>query len=153
MTYKLACELSNRFAAVAAVSGGFFHSNKQDCDPSLPIPLLQIRGTDDQIVPVNGSPYYPSSDITLDYFSEKNDCLQVDTIELADLVASDGSTVTKTSYTDCIGQNEIVYFKITGGGHTWPGVEFVVGERFGNRNMDINASNEILNFFDNFTLN
>jgi polyhydroxybutyrate depolymerase len=117
-----------------------------------PMPLLQLYGTNDFIVNINGSEFYLSADSALNYWADVNTCLQVDTIQLTDLIISDGSTVTKVTYSDCNEQSEVVYLKIENGGHQWPGASYeIIG--WGNRNMDINTGNEILNFFNNFTLN
>ncbi len=51
LTSRLACDLSDRIAAVATVAATMFYD---DCEPGRPVPLLAIHGTDDQIVPFTG---------------------------------------------------------------------------------------------------
>jgi polyhydroxybutyrate depolymerase len=51
MGYRLACELSDRLAAVAVAAPPGL---SEDCDPSRAIPLLHIIGTDDDRVPIDG---------------------------------------------------------------------------------------------------
>ena len=62
---------------------------------------------------------------------------------------TDGSTVERQTYE--VGANNVLveHFKVTGGGHTWPGT-FLNG--FGT-NQDINASLEIWNFLAQYKLN
>jgi len=52
MAARLACELSDRFAGVAPVAGGY--RSLPPCHPSRPLPVLEIHGTGDQVVPYGG---------------------------------------------------------------------------------------------------
>jgi polyhydroxybutyrate depolymerase len=51
MGYRVACELSDRVAAVAVAAPPGL---TDDCDPSRAIPLLHMIGTDDDRVPIDG---------------------------------------------------------------------------------------------------
>jgi polyhydroxybutyrate depolymerase len=51
MAYRLACELSDRIAAVGLQSGGF---GLLTCAPKHPVSLLHIHGTADTNVPIDG---------------------------------------------------------------------------------------------------
>ena len=53
MSYKLACE-SNRFAAIASVTGSMTGQMQNNCSPIKPIPVMEIHGTADPTVPYNG---------------------------------------------------------------------------------------------------
>ena len=55
MTYLLACELSERIAAVGSVSGAYLYP-LEDCQPERPVPLIAFHGTADPIVPFIGGP-------------------------------------------------------------------------------------------------
>ena len=50
MTARLACELSDRLAGAAPVAGGY--RALPPCHPDRPLPILEIHGTGDQVVPV-----------------------------------------------------------------------------------------------------
>lgn len=50
MVHRLACELSDRFTAVAALHATL----RGRCKPSRPVSVLQIVGTDDGVLPVGG---------------------------------------------------------------------------------------------------
>jgi polyhydroxybutyrate depolymerase len=54
MAARLACELSERLAGVAAVAGGY--KALPPCRPERPLPVLEIHGTGDQVVPYGGKP-------------------------------------------------------------------------------------------------
>jgi polyhydroxybutyrate depolymerase len=51
LVYQLGCVLSDRFAAIAVVSGTM---TTQHCNPAHPVSLLHIHGTADQRVPFQG---------------------------------------------------------------------------------------------------
>ncbi len=53
LTSLVACRLSDRVAAVAAVAGLLLPA---DCDPTRPVPVLAIHGTDDRHVSFDGAP-------------------------------------------------------------------------------------------------
>src|SRR4051812_18987499 len=51
---RVGCELADRMAAIAPVAGGY--SALGPCAPSRPLPVLEIHGTRDQVVPYGGKP-------------------------------------------------------------------------------------------------
>ena len=86
LCYRLACELSHRFAAIApnACSHMYF-----PCNPTNKIPVISFHSKVDPIVPytggMGGAPplttlYFPSQDSTMTLWSQKNDCQSIDTI-------------------------------------------------------------------------
>jgi polyhydroxybutyrate depolymerase len=54
MTARLACELSDRLAGAAPVAGGY--RALPPCHPARRLPVLEIHGTGDQVVPYGGLP-------------------------------------------------------------------------------------------------
>jgi polyhydroxybutyrate depolymerase len=52
-TARLGCELADRIAAVAPVAGGYDPLKR--CNPGRPLPLLEIHGTKDHVVPYGGT--------------------------------------------------------------------------------------------------
>jgi polyhydroxybutyrate depolymerase len=50
------------------------------------------------------------------------------------------------SYAKCADHLDVELFRIEGGGHTWPGA--IAVERLGVTTTSINATHEILDFFD-----
>jgi polyhydroxybutyrate depolymerase len=51
-TARLGCEMADRLAAIAPVAGGY--APLGPCHPSRPLPVLEIHGTRDQVVPYGG---------------------------------------------------------------------------------------------------
>jgi len=151
--YRIACELSNRIAAFASVSGLMTDSALTFCHSSRDIPILQFHGTKDPIVKYNGIKHQSLSvEQTLNVWIMRNHCITPgDTIHMPNICLSDHSTVDLIKYTSCSNGSEIWFYKIYGGGHTWPGggKQFIL---MGNKNMDINGSQVVWDFFKRFTL-
>jgi polyhydroxybutyrate depolymerase len=140
MAYRLACELSNRIAAIASVTGlqAFF-----PCNPPKPVPVLDMHGTADPVVP------YVGVASTISFWVEHNGCPQEPVItDLPDINQTDSSTVTTSYYGSCNNSTEVILYTIKNGEHSWPGSIIMLGVT----NKDINASNEIWNFFRKFNL-
>ncbi len=149
MSHRLACELGNRIAAIAAVSGTMSDAAFKACKPSRAIPVMQIHGTSDLVVSYGGGISNVSVDNTLKFWSGQNQCASGSkTVNLPDKV-SEGSTVERIEYAPCNAGTEVVHLKVNSGGHSWPGSS---GSGVGNTNMDISASMEIWKFFNRFTL-
>ena len=70
MSYQLACELSDRIAAIASVTGsmniGWFNS----CNPNHPIPVMEIHGDSDLTVSYNASSFTESMPDILDFLGK-----------------------------------------------------------------------------------
>jgi polyhydroxybutyrate depolymerase len=150
MCHKLACELGNKVAAIADVSGSITTPEYMSCAPSRAVPVMEIHGTADATVPYTGStdPASPSVDIdTVMKFSANIDgCnpVPVHTPLPHNVNTTDGSSVDHYVYTGGLQGATCELYKINGGGHIdWP------GEGSGNNN-DFNASQAIWNFFNNY---
>lgn len=140
MSYRLACELSDRIAAIASVTGLLVTN---PCEPPRPFPVLQMHGTADAIVP------YAFVPTTIDFWTAFNNCPEDPVItELPDIDTTDQSTVTVSYYGLCDDFTEVILYTINGGEHTWPGATILIGIT----NQDIDGSVEIWNFFTRYTL-
>ena len=151
MSYKLACQLSHRIAAIASVGGVISSGTANNCNPQHTMPVLQIHGTADGIVSPYGTTDWYSVDQTLSYWTDFNDCVQVNTVLLLDLDPTDGCTVKKITYSNCSDESNVIFYKVINGGHSWPGAAADYSWA-GNKTNDINAGVEILNFFKNYEL-
>ena len=60
MSYRLACELSDKITAIAPVDGNMPLYILPGCSPSRPISVLAINSTDDPLVPYNGGEIHGS---------------------------------------------------------------------------------------------
>jgi polyhydroxybutyrate depolymerase len=149
MSFHLACNLSNKIAAVASVTGSMSSFTYTNCNPSHPTPVLQIHGTADPTVPYAGSSFGQSIDNVMSYWAAFNNCQLVgDTTALANISTNDGSTVSRIVYDmgDCNASAELL--KLQGAGHTWAGSSI----NLNGTNYDINASVEVWQFLSRYSL-
>jgi polyhydroxybutyrate depolymerase len=152
-TYRIACEMSDRIAAVASVSGLMSDSTLVHCNLKRNIPILHIHGTDDYVMHYSGMHQANGVEALLKIWTLKDQCVQKpDTIQIPNRDKTDHSTVQLIKYKECAGKSEVWFYKITNGGHAWPGG----GNKFrilGRKNNDFNGSQAIWDFFKKFTLN
>ena len=150
MSFLLACQLSEKIAAVASVTGSMTQDTFNDCNAQLPTPVLQIHGTEDDVVLYNENNLsLPIPDV-ISYWVDHNNCETTPTTTtLPDVDVSDVSTIEYSVYED--GDNGITteHMKVIGGGHTWPGSIL----NSAGTNQDIDASMEIWLFFSRYDIN
>lgn len=145
MSYRLACELENKIAAVASVTGSMTDSMQYYCQNIRPVSVMEIHGTADPTVPYNGSAVFTSVDENLNFWKGRNNCPGTAlTQDLPDIDPLDGATVTKIYFPVCDDSTELITYKINGGAHTWPGASLIIGVT----TQDLNASAEIIKFFN-----
>lgn len=154
MAYRLACEAPDTFKAVAGVAAGVFTMAVQNCDQ--PIPVLFIQGSEDQIIPwdgtILGGQYVGlSAADSLSFWAQLNGCnTQTDAViqtDIPDTDEDDNSTVKLISLTNCAESTQVQFYAVVGGGHTWPGRPFDVEMELGALNMDIDATQVIWDWF------
>ena len=92
MSYTLACNKSDIFSAIASITGTMSGHDWNNCDPEKPIPVLQISGTDDYVVPMDGSMSAaggwggaPDINKIIDYWSNLNSCNKNEIIRIANV--------------------------------------------------------------------
>ncbi|CAN5251437.1 hypothetical protein BH09BAC5_BH09BAC5_05490 [soil metagenome] len=150
MSYDLAYLLSNRIAAIASVAGDMIYSHLNACAPYHPTPIMQIHGTADATVSYTGDAYFEPIDTLVKFWVNFNHCNPVPVVtNLPDINTSDGCTATHYVYTGGDSGSTVEFYKINGGGHSWPGANFNINIT----NMDFNASVEIWRFFRQYKLN
>lgn len=149
MSYELACQLGDRIAAIASVTGSMTPETFENCNPTHPTPIMEIHGTADLVVSYEGSSFSKPISEVMDYWIGFNNCITSPKVtEIADTDLNDASSATHFVYKDCDNNITNEHFKITGGDHSWPGA-FIGGA---GTNRDMNASEEIWKFFSRHTL-
>jgi len=77
MAHRMACNQSDRIAAIVSLSG-MTYSNPKSCKPTSPVSVLQIHGTNDAVISYTGgylfSSAYPSARKTIDLWGKINEC-------------------------------------------------------------------------------
>lgn len=119
MSYRLACELSDRIAAIAPVAGS---QSLTVCNPESPVPIIHFHSYLDGSVPYLGgigdgiSDHYNSPlDSVLETWAGKNGC------QSGKMILQDDLEVTKYQWTDCDCSADIEWYLTKDGGHSWPG--------------------------------
>ena len=147
MSYTLGCERSDTFKAIASITGTMSGYDWRNCNPGK-VPVLQISGTNDMVVPMDGSMSSaggwggaPHIEKIMTYWSNINECNKTKSENVLNADNSDNSYVKLDKKTDCYSNHEVWLYTVYGGGHTWPGA-------WGN--MDISASEEIWKFFSRY---
>lgn len=148
ISHRLACEVSDRIAAVAPVAG-VLGIPSEKCNPSRPVPVLQFHGTADPMVPYGGgTPLVPQLGVglvfrsvaeTLDHWRTRNGC---STFEKTFYQHGDTTCV---EWPDCSGGVRTALCTIEGGGHTWPGGIPIPA---GKTSTDVDATATMLDFFE-----
>lgn len=131
MVYRLACEMSDVFSAVASVAGT---DNTRSCHPKYPVSVLHIHASNDTRVPFTGGtgPY------TSDKSKFKSFTSVADTI--AKWVQIDGCTTPSRRilekngaycdvYSPCQGNTQVELCVTETGDHSWPGGVKPSGEK------------------------
>lgn len=138
LSHRLACELSDRIAAIAPVAGVV---GVPTCNPKRAIPVMQFHGTQDTLVPFNGNPTYPAVPETMAKWAERNKC----TDQPRETFKKDD--VTCTTQSACEAGAEVTLCKVEGGGHTWPGATDAAGGFLGKTTKAIVATDAMWDFF------
>lgn len=119
----LACELSDRIAAVAPVAAAFYGTGHPDCAPERPVPVIEFHGTDDVTIPYVGDVDrgLPAVPHWVGEWAGRNGCATGPGVE------STADDVTTYRWTDCAAGAEVTHVAVLGGGHTWPGADSYSG--------------------------
>jgi polyhydroxybutyrate depolymerase len=153
MSYRLACEMADRIAAIGTV-GGTLGTNIS-CSPSRPVPVIHFHGTGDPYEPFKGGKGEKSfpGRIHKTVFRGVQDTMKTWARIIGASPAPTRKTVrgAATEYVYGGGRNgsEVVLWEIKGGGHTWPGARSMpMASMLGPINRDISATQLMWKFFE-----
>ena len=158
MTYRLATEAPERFAAVATVAGPMA---LRHFEPRAPISIMHIQSVDDPILPFAGRRMpplpLPSGEKTLRRWLDYAHCPAEpvsETVRHASRGEPAAWQATRTRWAPCDAETEIILWKLAGAGHVWPGGYQPAHLRaFAGGEFDvIDASREIWQFFQRHRL-
>jgi polyhydroxybutyrate depolymerase len=119
MSYRLACEASDLFAAIAPVSGT---QNISPCEPQDAVSIIHFHGTADQHVPYNGGigdeslagVTFVSVQDSIQFWVKQDQCSPVPKTKTYDDIQQD-------TYPNCSNGSAVELYTIVGGLHAWPG--------------------------------
>ena len=146
MAYRVACALSDQIAALATVEGAFYHIPPNGCQATRPLPVLDIHSLVDQFAPYNGS-------TTRDLISVPtflNLWFAIDQCKTSTKqTIFQKADVTGYKWSRCANGTLVEHYKITDGGHVWPGSSIPMPS-LGYTTHTIDANGVIWNFFSAF---
>ena len=119
MAYRLACELSDKIAAIGVYAASL---GVEPCQPAQPVSVMHVHGTADQNIPVNGGTgsrslagvdFAPPLD-GLRTLARADGCAEPPAVERA-------GALTTTTWSSCEHAAEVRFVTIDGASHAWPG--------------------------------
>ncbi len=153
ISYRLACELSDKIAAIAPVSA---QDSFDNCKPIRPISIIHFHGTADQSALYNGGhcggklkdPGWDCSSVK-DYIDEWR---LINKCPTQSSVTYQKGEVTCITYGPCSRNTEVTLCTIQGAGHTWPGGAYANDtdswkKAVGKITYDISANDAMWEFF------
>jgi polyhydroxybutyrate depolymerase len=160
MASRLACELSDKIAAIAAVAGSMEQNTVSvNCNTNgRAMPAMYIQGTTDPLVSFNGGVMTVGAGGTIlshvqaisKWITINNCVTPVVTTDVPD-IANDGTTIKQRVYAGGNNGSEVVSYVVTNGGHTWPqGYQYLAEAIIGKTSLDMNANEVIWQFFKRF---
>jgi polyhydroxybutyrate depolymerase len=130
MTARLACEMSDRLAAIAPVAGGY--ATLPPCAPDRPVSVLEVHGT---------------ADAAVDYSQVAPFLAQWARIDSCGSGVSRMRLTLRTlqvSWPRCAQGTQVLHVKLMGGPHAWPGTPIRRLPGYGNR---FSATQAVIGFF------
>ncbi len=146
-SFLLACELSDRIAAIGSVAGAYLYP-LDECTQDRPVPLIIFHGTADPIVPYLGGPSasfdipFPNIPAWVKAYAAHNHCASEPQI-----LPSSGNDVSGMHYTGCEQGSDVLFYTIAGGGHAWPGGNPIPPVIAGRTSQSISATRLLWDFF------
>ena len=113
LSYRLACEMSDTFAAVAPAGGVLMYS---PCQPQEPVSLMHVHGINDRVVPIDGGGsgiQFPPIKEGLATWAELDGCNGEEQVEQDEVL-------THTTYGTCAPGVSVELYVVAGTGHGWP---------------------------------
>lgn len=158
MSVRLACNLSERIAAIAPVAGVYYPpwspalQAEPPCASNRPIPVIAFHGTDDPVIPYEGGALglegldlvtrHIEHEVLPDW-AEHNGC---DPTPVQSRVTEH---VRLIEFSNCDGGADVQLYAVEGGGHTWPDAAGTLPEAIvGTTTREINANELLWAFFE-----
>lgn len=134
---RLACEISDQIVAIGVQSGDLMINS---CPASHPVSALEIHGTADQNIPINGGmgsrsltqTDFPPPVDALNTFAERDGCRSTPTTS----TDQSNPAVHFESWQSCKSGTTVEWVKVTGANHAWmghpasPGSQLLVGKPY-----------------------
>ncbi len=155
---RLACDLTDKIAAIASVAATMPTTLSPVCKPSRPISVLYLEGDEDPLVPIEGGRIggklrmNRGENISLaaaaKFWREFDGTTPSAKTEELPVRAHDGTRVRRETWSGGKQETEVVVYTIAGGGHTWPGgMQYLPKMLVGTVSRQIDGTQVIWDFF------
>lgn len=152
MVFYLACQPERKFAAFGGVALTAYSAN---CDQAPPAPIIFFHGTKDEVVPFRGGQpqgedvVLPPVPEAMQDWADHNGCQ-------TEQASKEGRDVVLTTWSTCEQDADVDFYKVRGGGHTWPGtaplIADAIEESLGRTTQTVDASALMWQFFQQYQL-
>jgi polyhydroxybutyrate depolymerase len=161
MSYRLACDAAQVFAAAAPVAANMAVELRGACHPARAVPVLIMNGVEDPIMPWKGGAVRVlwmtrgtvlSAEDSAALWLALDHCGALEPQSLIEADPADGTTAAPRR-ARCGSEGEVRLYEIRGGGHTWPKGEPYLGPRIvGRVSQALDANEAIWAFFRGHSL-
>ncbi|HAX69164.1 MAG TPA: hypothetical protein DCY14_06140 [Anaerolineae bacterium] len=144
MANRLACDLSDRIAAIAPVAGAY--NAWENCNPARPVSVLAFHGLDDQIAPYEGigrGNAEPPIREWVSAWAARNGC------DSEPVTASQTPTMTIEQWDNCEANAAVILYTLGNHGHSWPGSSVMPAAI---TSQEADATRLMFEFFGQYTL-
>ncbi len=143
LTYRLACELSDRIAAIGPVAATQVREDQATCRPERSVPVIHFHGTADRLNPYNGGTTstgleFVAVEEAIEYWAERDACPTPQ--------QTGSGSIQHDVYAPCAQGSAVELYRILEGEHAWPGGE-AVNPQIGEPTMEISATSLMWGFF------
>jgi len=124
MAGRLACVPSDRIAAVAQVAGTAAVPVAAGCHPGRAVPVLEIHGTADPLVPYGGGTVAPQlggrgQGVGVDAWAATWTAIDGD--QPTPTISTVGEDTSVRTWHGATPRSDVVFYRVERAGHTWPG--------------------------------
>jgi polyhydroxybutyrate depolymerase len=141
---RLACQMSDRIAAVASVAGSLSVPLSDKCTPARGSSVMFMLGTADAVFPYEGSGQGPlevlGAAAAQARWLDLNICPNPPAATMEPDAVADGTTVQKEQALGCRDGSEVLLYSVENGGHSWT------------MSADVSTQELIWEFFDRHML-
>ena len=154
--HHLACAARDVVTAAASVAATLIApEHVPPCGDGRAVPIVFFHGSDDTFFPPEGglagnnvvNVRLLSIEESVESWVERDGCEGDPQITPLPDTEADETTVVRAVHENCDGDSAVVYYAITGGGHTWPGSPVPSGGALGRTSRDVSASAVVVDFF------
>lgn len=118
MVFRAACEAPDLFAGIVSIAGTMRSAQAPDCEEAS-LPVMIVHGTNDTVVPFEGSVYRYSVTSGVTFWATQNGCDLESVTPYSEALFRNGFRT--YFFEDCANGNYVLFHAIENGGHNYPG--------------------------------